>query len=113
MPLGLTGTPVLSMQPETIYPKSEPAHGGWPPKVVIAAVYCNAGRSGRFLNWMRSTMNVDWQYSGGLKMLLGGVGQNWLCGVIAKGPWKDGKVEGAGGFETELLMGEVGEQGDG
>lgn len=82
--LGLTGTPVLKVQHRATYPKSEPAHESWPPKVIIAVAYCNAGRSGRFLKWIRSTMNVDWQHSGVRKMLLGWVAQSWHCEMIGK-----------------------------
>lgn len=52
-------------------------------------------------------MNVDWQYTGGPKMLLGEVGQSWLCGVIAEGLWKGREREVAGGFGAELWFGEV------
>lgn len=77
------------------------------PKSQCCCTYYSASRSGRFPNWTRSTITIDWQYSGGLKLLLGEVGQSWLCEVIANGPWKGGEGEGAGGFETELWMGEV------
>ena len=57
-------------------------------------------------------MTVDWQCSRGPKRLSGEVGQSWLCGVIAKLPWKGGEGEGAGDFETELCLGRSGEEGD-
>lgn len=38
-------------------------------------------------------------------MLLGGVGQSWLCGVIAEGLWKGQEKEVADGFGAELWFG--------